>query len=136
MPKRKVESDEDDDWSHATKKPSSRTTGKRVSRTTTTAPVATLEVKNEELDEAVNALMGSAMSGPSASSGQSTSSAPLPNDAGPVTAAPPRNKKRVKKETDEPAEEKRLARIRKSCPKVSWSPFATSHAAVQSKLSP
>lgn len=111
MGKRKVESDEDEDWSAVVKRTS------RTSVTRTTRLAATTRVKNEQVDDSLHDLLASTVAGPSSSSSntQAYTSVSPAKDAGPGPSAP---RKRVKKEAAEPAEEKRLARIRKSCPKV------------------
>lgn len=110
MGKRKVESDEDEDWRTVVKKTS------RTSVTRTTRVAATTRVKNQQVDDSLQALLAATVAGPSSSSNtQAYTSVSPAKDAGPGPSAP---RKRVKKEAAEPAEEKRLARIRKSCPKV------------------
>lgn len=119
MVKRKVESDEDEDWGPAVKSTSRTSQQKHVSR----APrVATTRVKNEHVEYGLEDLPVLAAAGPSNSHSQaSTSASPVKlEDAAPVPSVPHRKAKRVKKETAEQPEEKRLAGIRKSCPKVSY----------------
>jgi len=105
MVKRKIEDDEEQDWGAAPKK---------AYRAPRKSAVATQRVKNEPLDNQDIHSIGAAVI-----AGTSSSAALIapPHDGEPVPAVPHKPSKRVKKEVD--AGEKRLARLRKSCPKVS-----------------
>lgn len=115
MGKRKVEDDDDYAWDNVQKQAYPVPTSKPAA-----GPTAATRVKNEPLDaynlvSSLPPVAGPSHSSPKASVVQSSAYA-----GAPVPTAPRKPSKRVKKEVDagEPVE-KRLARVRKSCPKVS-----------------
>lgn len=118
MGKRKVEDKSDDDWNAAPKK-ASRAPRQSAPRAGATI-AATHYVKSEPLEDDDVKPSIAATAGPSTLNTYGGSSQSPVKDGGPIPAVPHKPSKRVKKEVDaDPPAEKRLARIRKSCPKVS-----------------
>jgi hypothetical protein len=116
MVKRKVEDESDEDWNAAPKR-ASRAPRQSAPRAAT---AATSYVKSEPVENDDVSPNTAPTAGPSTSLLNGGSFQSPAKDGAPVAVVPHKPSKRVKKEVDAgPPAEKRLARIRKSCPKVS-----------------